>query len=166
MCVCRISAPTAATPASNFRPSQTHRSQPLPPDCSCGLSQSSGLLFVAFDGVESELIREHPSCVANHGTVKDASALNRSTQWGKRIEESPDGAGSCNGRIPGSCRRRRLRPPIVAFPIAGTCLVNRRAHSMSSGCPDPGSSAPDCRPGVGRSRKRRIIGKLFDLRLR
>jgi hypothetical protein len=43
---------------------------------------------------------------------------------GRRIEESPDGAGSYKraGFAGFSCRRR-LRPPIFAFPIAWTDLV-------------------------------------------
>ena len=138
-------------PRRRTKISRTHRSQPFPPDRSCGLSQSSGLLYVAFDGVESELISRAPQlrgqprhwerCECPRIDPRNGESESKS----RRTEPAPTTAGSR-----GPCRRRRLRPPIFASH-PGTYLVNRRAHSMSSGCPDPGSSAPDCRPGVGRS---------------
>jgi hypothetical protein len=44
--------------------------------------------------------------------------LNGSTQRGERREASAAEAGSYNGRFRGFCCRRRLLPPIPAFPLA------------------------------------------------
>jgi hypothetical protein len=104
--------------------------------------------------------------------------LIRSTRWRERIEESPDGAGSYMGRIPRTSCRRRLRPPILAFPFARTDWPERvsrvRRLQCSRRAADEGDrvaggraqsgrgSLPLGAPPGGKARSRGVLRTLVD----
>ena len=87
--------------------------------------------------------RDEDGACRHPGRIPD-----RSTRWGKRIEESPDGAGSCRGRIPRSTWRKRLRPPIRAFSSGSS-------PTAAGGTSGPaGGLSTDRRGSGGRPRSR------------
>ena len=102
--------------------------------------------------------------------LRSGDWLNRTTQWGKRSQQSPDGAGSDKGQILRYSRRRRLRPPIRAFPFTWTNLVasgkyvstlhtirDRFASQRSRGpdAADPARAGVRGSPGRARERPQR-----------